>query len=558
MKVRRPDLRSTHQTRIMTSVKVLCSNIDVMDRIERTYSDLPAVQPPHINCPLYPHQLSSLRRMKELETTSQTGLLIGNERIFSSYGILGERAGTGKTLTTLAHVSQMTTVAEPHPFNRLHGSSTPSFFSLSRVDTSLNTLIVVPHSIYHQWQAEIQTTTLSCTYLRSLKDIDNCLEQLAHTHLTLVSNTLLQGLSHRLQNNLTWERIIYDEADMIRIPSVCIPLPAKMTWLITSRYKNIIHANQQVHSHVVKQLPEHYITGLSRPTQKYITETISQHPTLTLFRTTSEPFFHPLTKNSHPLRGHYVVKSEESALERSLNLPEPVYTLIQCRYAHPKTMELINKGRIEEAVLSIHPRITTMESLLDGLDTNRIERLNTKACSICYDSTDVPCVTPCCMNIFCGRCIATWITIKNSCPLCKEVLQPSSLIKIDTGVRPKELSKMEAVVEYLRGIDTDSQYILYARNVQEVYTYIVNNLPSLRDDVDILHGNKMAISNLVSEFTKKRIRVLCFSPDTVGVDLLSATHILIMDRIYGEAIQRAQRIGRKVPLQVVQFCDWAC
>jgi len=162
------------------------------------------------------------------------------------------------------------------------------------------------------------------------------------------------------------------------------------------------------------------------------------------------------------------------------------------------------------------------------------------------------------MNIFCGRCIATWITIKNSCPLCKEVLQPSSLIKIDTGVRPKELSKMEAVVEYLRGIDTDSQYILYARNVQEVYTYIVNNLPSLRDDVDILHGNKMAISNLVSEFTKKRIRVLCFSPDTVGVDLLSATHILIMDRIYGEAIQRAQRIGRKVPLQVVQFCDWAC
>ena len=164
------------------------------------------------------------------------------------------------------------------------------------------------------------------------------------------------------------------------------------------------------------------------------------------------------------------------------------------------------------------------------------------------------------MNVFCGRCIVTWITIKNSCPLCKEVIQASTLIKIDTGVRPKELSKLEALVEYLREREDDqgSQIILFSRNVQEVYSYIVNNLPSLEDEVDILHGNKTAVSNLISEFTKKRIRVLCFSPESVGLDLLPATHILLMDRLHGEAIQRAQRIGRKVPLKVVQFCDWTC
>jgi hypothetical protein len=150
--------------------------------------------------------------------------------------------------------------------------------------------------------------------------------------------------------------------------------------------------------------------------------------------------------------------------------------------------------------------------------------------------------------------------IKNSCPLCKEVIQPRSLIKIDTGVRPKHLSKLEAVVEYLRRLIDDrndcGQYILFSRNVQEVYTYIVNNLPRLQGEVDILHGNKKAISNLVSEFTNKRIRVLCISPECLGIDLLSATHILLTDRSMGEAIERAQRIGRKVPLEVVQFCDW--
>jgi hypothetical protein len=545
----------------MTSVKVLCSNIDVMDRIEKSYSEEKACQPPHINVPLYPHQLSSLRRMKEIETGRSTGLVIDNEQIYSSYGILGERAGSGKTLTMLSHVSQMISISQLKPFNQLSISSTPSFFSLSSVETNYNTLIVSPHNIFHQWQGEIQKTNLSCTYLRSLKDIDESLGSLRETHLTLVSNTLLPSLSHILLNSKsTWERIVYDEADMIRIPSTCIPLPSKMTWLITSRYKNIINANQQVHSHVLKQLPSHYISGLTAPIQKYISETISQHPTLTIFRTASEPFFSRITKNSHPLRGYYVVKTEDYTLDISLHLPEPIYTMIQCRNAHPRLMDLIDKGCIEEAVLSINPKIITMDSLIDGLSKNCIERLQRNSCSICYDVIDVTCVTPCCTNIFCGRCIVTWITIKNSCPLCKELIQPRSLIKIDTGVRPKKLSKLDALVEYLQGIDTDNrvceQYILFARNIQEVYTYIVNNLPNLKDKIDILHGNKTAISNLVCDFSKRSIRILCISPESVGVDLLPATHILLMDRLKGEAIERAQRIGRKIPLEVVQFCDW--
>ena len=72
-----------------------------MERIETSVFLSPADRPPHIKIPLLPHQLYSLERMKHIETSMHRGIRFGDELIFSSHGILGERAGTGKTLTML-------------------------------------------------------------------------------------------------------------------------------------------------------------------------------------------------------------------------------------------------------------------------------------------------------------------------------------------------------------------------------------------------------------------------------------------------------------------------
>ena len=539
-----------------------------MERIERIvpiYS-LIDVHPRHINVPLYKHQLSALERMKHLEGSSDSGFSIGNERIFSSYGILGERAGTGKTLTMLSHISQMTTLTTSQPVKRLHASSTPSFFSIisESAEINFNTLIVVPHTLFHQWENEIKKTSLSYTSLRSLKDINSdCKDKLLSSHITLISNTLLHPFSTLLYNTMSymWDRIVYDEADMIRIPATCTPLHTKMTWLITSRYRNITHANQQIHSHVLKQLPEEYIDSLSEPVKKYISNSLAHHPTLTLYRTASEVYFSKIVKNLHPSRGYLVIKTEEEQLNVSLSLPPIIPQKIQCRQANPRTQDLIERGMVDEAVLSIFPRIVRMDTLLEDADENIKDRLGVTNCSICYENVEQlsPCITPCCMNIFCGLCIVKWITINNSCPLCKKIIPSNSLLKIENKKEyPKEKTKLEALVDILQN-KGDGQYIIFSHSIQEVYRYIVNNLPSLQDEIDILQGNKTIISNILSEFNSKQLRVLCFSSDSLGVDLHSATHILSMDRLSDEEeyiIGRAQRIGRKIPLQYIQFCDW--
>jgi hypothetical protein len=337
-----------------------------------------------------------------------------------------------------------------------------------------------------------------------------------------------------------------------------------MSWLITSRYRNITHANEQIHSHVIKQLPQEYIDGLSDSVKKFVVGYIDQHPQLTLYKTASEVFFRPILANRHPSRGYFVVKTDDAALDASLSLPRPIAQTILCKPQHARTMELLRNGHIEDAVLSIYPKTMTLQQIVDTVDDNSRARVQENtSCSICYETADpiVPCIIPCCMNLFCGRCILTWFDRNAKCPLCQAHVAPSSLIKIDTGVERKAIqqTKYEHLIHLLRD-KGDGQYILFARNAQEVFTHIVTTLPSIRDEVGLLHGNKTAISNTVAEFAKKRLRILCFSGDSLGTDLHTATHILIMDRLRGDEedyiIGRAQRIGRKVPLQQIYFSDW--
>jgi len=489
--------------------------------------------------------------MKEIEESLGKGLVVGDERMFTSYAILGQRSGTGKTVTMLAHISQMTDI---YPTSlSLHPASTPAFFSLVNEQTTLlPTLIVVPHSLLHQWKREIEKTSLSCHIFKSINQIDAAsIPQMMNSHITLIPNTLLKPLTtllHALSTifahvNYQWARVVYDEADTIHIPP-CQWMNAKMTWLITSRYTNILYANQHIHSHVVKQLHETYMNNLSDPVQDYLRRYINEHPKLTIYKTTSETYFKPIL-NHHPSRGYFVVMTDSD-----IDLLPITHTTLFCTPT-PSTARFLENGQIEEAVLSIHPNVMSMETLLSTADSHVKARLQETSCSICYDTATVPCVTPCCKNLFCGKCIVTWFQINAKCPLCQAILHPSSLIKVNTSYIPvKGKTSIDLLRELLQ--EPNRQTLVFSRNMKTLYAELKH-----MDGVEALYGNSLRIAKRIDAFTRGQTRTLLLSDDIYGINLQTATHLILMDPLHDEdyIVGLAQRIGRRQPLVVIEIQD---
>ena len=160
-----------------------------------------AEQPPHMKTPLKLHQLTAIQAMREKEIGLRAGFHIPltDQTIFSQYAFLGDRVGVGKTFMVLGHISQMARepLRPPNPMSNLHPQSTAACFSIMPQKLSPNlydSLVIVPHTIYRQWQDTItKHTNLKVLFLKTQKDLDkdSFISSLQGSHLTLISNTLL-------------------------------------------------------------------------------------------------------------------------------------------------------------------------------------------------------------------------------------------------------------------------------------------------------------------------------------------------------------------------------
>lgn len=532
-----------------------CSEASMSSSSESTVKAEQSI--PLVDIPLLPHQIISLQKMRLIEESRNKGIWVNDEQLVSSYGILGDPSGTGKTATMLGHIGQMT----EHPFGihtlcTLSRDSLPSLYSVTQrlYEDSFNTLIVVPYFLLLHWQGEIEKTRFTLHTIKSQRDIDSteCIRRISECHITLISNTLLQCLTARLKHtmpNYLWERVVYDEADMIRIPAACPFIRCKMSWLISARYKNLTHANQQIHSYILQKLSPDFLQSLEEPLQKLLTVYTQEHPHLVVYKTVSHTYFQSILRTTHPARGYFVVTTEEEFLQQSMQLPSVVRKHISCSskmpYIHANTRNLMEQGKIEEAVLSICPRTMSRDAFLTSLTCPfKKERfLASSVCTICFEAAEVPCISPCCTHLFCGSCMLRWLDTNAVCPICRADFPPSSLIKLQDQ-DPPFLDKMGSLLSLLR--DIKGQIIVASQKPREVYDRIRLDIPTLA--VDLLQGQML---NKKAAFERKEITVLVIADDTVGITFPSATHMIRMSSLGKEG--RCQSIGRKEPLTIVRL-----
>jgi SNF2 family DNA or RNA helicase len=389
----------------MNSIRTIRQHLEMF---QQTFSnaltpDSPlAPQPQHIQLPLRIHQLAAVDAMRKKELALQRGLQIDQTTLFSKYAFLGDRTGTGKTLITLAHISQMATYPLTEesrlPLSNLHPLSSSACFSITPQQKSQNlydSLIVVPHTLFKQWQDTITThTTLKAHFLKTQRDLDkdSLITNLQTSHLTLVSNTLLSLFLNNLRardiENPTWRRVFFDEADTIKLTSTC-PFPnANMTWYITATYTNMLLANCYYHSYVLRQLPQEFLQTLAPEIQRLVSDTVDNHPHVQFFRTQSYQYFQDHLKGLHPLRGWLVVRSTDAFLEESIQLPTLHQQIIRCQpplthqvleSAIPAEVEtMLHAGDIQGALQTLgvcqHTPTTIVEAITQ-LHVQKLDRL---------------------------------------------------------------------------------------------------------------------------------------------------------------------------------------
>jgi SNF2 family DNA or RNA helicase len=232
-----------------------------------------AEQPEKIKQKLLPHQQTSLAAALKLEESKIIGLsctpqineislnsLDNSGKLYTNYGILCDRVGSGKSLTALAIASSPSPSSFYTEFinrNNLGSGSDitlvrnsdfytkPDGTSYTKVNASL---FIVPHSVVHQWESYLQNdTTLRYVIIKKGKDATTPLgDKINNTDVVVVSSTMWRAFE--LANPLVdyvWNRIFIDEADSIQFSSYgdLSYLKACFYWLISASWMNFAFPN---------------------------------------------------------------------------------------------------------------------------------------------------------------------------------------------------------------------------------------------------------------------------------------------------------------------------
>jgi hypothetical protein len=454
-----------------------------------------SIQPPNIKVPLRPHQLAMIHAMQEKERTCIEGFNVKSEIHHSQIAILGDKVGSGKTLMLLGYLSNLKHNPQNSIFSRIHHMSQECFWSQKPVHTqecSGNTLIIVPHTLFHQWKFAIQQqTTLSFLEVKTTKVLEkNDFHTLIKERdITLMSNTIIkQFMADTARNTVRWSRIVFDEIDSIQFTST-VPMPrANFYWLITATWANILFqglymylsntflAQRALHLHpdLLSLLHQDQITNGTNYYSRYDVK--------------SHAFFNGFL-SKHPNRGHLVLLTNNAFMEQSWKSPpiieqrllceSPISHRIIAQYVNSEIQELLHAGDIQGALEKLGVNNTSQSSLITALTETRekeldrlektlvfketidyatpqakelaISSLKTKIvslkdqivslkqrilnvkdeiCAICFEDPKTPTFVMCCSRLFCGACIIQCIQRNPHCPLCRSELAYQNLRQV--------------------------------------------------------------------------------------------------------------------------------
>jgi SNF2 family DNA or RNA helicase len=544
-------------------------------------------QPEGFKIPLMNHQRTTIYNMENLEQKME--IITSTYILQTNIGIFSDEAGYGKSLSMLGLI-------ERNKFQLTPNTRLPSYNNTITTPKMImdnsncvmedRTLMVCPLSIISQWQTEIKKTKLKCTVYKSNKDIsDNILDG----DIVLVSPTMYNSFCRQYSNRI-WKRFVFDEPDSVSIPHMETPKYGFM-WLMSStflaRYNSVFN----------KVKRPHLIANLLCYRCGYFKDLVIQNPVEYIQQSINVPqpieVFHRV-KQSIVIRA---VRNHVSSFVRDMLNAGDIQGALE--YLGGKctdniidviTLKLKNNIKsVEQDILQCDRNIESnymieyykqkrtgycnrLESLkkdLCNLD-DKCKSITTAPCPICCcDSCEEPVLAPCCQNIYCGKCILSWLRIKQSCPTCRAELSANKLVFINSS--KKEENKEEKKEEKKETImcKQDKLYDMVMKGKSEKRRWIIfTNYENLFRQISTVLENfkciemKGAISTrtkYLKQFKNGEIDILVLNSqyNGAGINMQSATDVVLYNTFNSDmeyqCIHRAQRIGRESSVNIHRF-----
>ena len=219
---------------------------------------------------------------------------------------------------------------------------------------------------------------------------------------------------------------------------------------------------------------------------------------------------------------------------------------------------------LRSAMSLIKSKILDSETKIEGI-SSRIKDTNSKQCPICYSEFSNPSITPCCNNVFCIECITMALdsSSKKECPLCRKSINIKDVNLIINSESVKEpegrlKTKLEALLDIIKS-KPDKRLMVFSEYNSTLNT-LTEEFLSNKIDYSSIKGHSSTIERTLNNFKEKKFNVLLLNATHfgAGLNLQFTDEIIIWHRMSGDlerqVIGRAQRLGRKTPLEITYLC----
>ncbi len=537
---------------------------------------VPAIE--KITTPLYDHQVRMVHAMHAYQEKMTRGFLVGNQAINGKIGIVGDAAGSGKTLTVLAYLASLSPSPAPRFTCELTPHSSRFFYSHDihpfSEQASAN-LIIVPHSLFHEWRQEIRKhTTLSYLPIETRRMLrgEELANEMKTTPFILTTNKCYKYVQeYATAHHIQWNHIVLDEATSIYMNSSDPPLHFQFLWLVTHQWIPLLFKNPSFHPSTLLRVKGQL--ALHPELEQWLTDSAASHYDGSMV---SSGFLKDYLPYYHPNRHQLLLRNTEETIQTALALPAVEWERIRCRpnITFHSLMAYYVSRHLEPSITSSHVP-TLFESLGVTFQpapqyTHRhplskqplIQRMvSDNECVICLEHCEHPTMVDCCFHLYCGKCILRSILMNGRCPTCREQMTPPRLTCL-TGHQespPTRMkSKSDTCLDWIRNHPA-GRFIIYSA-FDNIYYQLFEEIDRMGRKAERVENNLFSLLKAVKHFKQGTTQILFVS----NVDLLRGlsfpftTHLIFYhDQLSYEKrrvlIQSAQRVGRTQTLKVVQL-----